>query len=175
MNEPRCLGIDPGSAYPAWGIVGDEPPMARAWGMLDVGDPVAHLTALVRVWAPCAVALEIVERVFPMTRTAPNGTRIRGIVPTQAIELYKTGRITERLLIEARRLGCAVDEFSAQTWRAELIGSMSPKAEDIETTLRRELPGFPAPGKTNGHKRDALAVAWLGLRRYHARLLEKAS
>lgn len=136
--------------------------------MLKLPHPGDSLTALLSTYKPDVIALEAVETVQTRTRRLKDGRIVVGVIPDQALGLYKTGRMTERLVCAAEAAGVEVIEFSAELWRTALIGIPNPDETRIETTLRGRLLGFPPPRGSNAHHRDALGVARFGLLRWLA-------
>lgn len=177
MSEPVCLGIDPGSAHPAWGVVGGRcRPDVRGFGMLDVEHPAEALEALIWAYAPSVVAIETISAVHCVRRRNKAGAIVAGISTDQALALYRMGRLTGKLegRLAAAGLPCGMDQFTAEEWRTAIIGQRQPDDGKIERILRLRLPGFPGVRKSNTHQRDALGAAFYGLLRFCARPMEKA-
>jgi len=136
--------------------------------MLALPHPGDSLVALLRTYQPDVLAIEVVKTVQTRTRRLKNGRTLVGVIPDQALGLYNTGRVTERLVCAAEGAGVEVIEFTAEMWRTALISIPNPDEQRIEDTLRKLLTGFPAPRGSNAHHRDALGVARFGLLRWLA-------
>lgn len=162
MTAPiTCLGVDPG-ATTGWGLVRvvGRVEAALAWGELSADAP-GHLRALLTEHGPDVVAFEVVGRVHPVHRKG-----VSGISTDQALALYRAGVVLGELRGVARA-NILVTEFTAETWRAALIGSPSASDAEIDRVLRLRLVAtFPAPRKSTNHARDGIGVALFGALRF---------